>query len=237
LCVSAPAWAQFGDILGGLKDLGLTQEGNLNKEKIISSLSKNKIALGLKEALQVGTQNTVNLTGKLNGFLENEAIKILMPQQLQSLDQALRLVGYGPQVDDFVTKMNRAAEQAAPLAQPIFQDAIKSMSFADVNNILHGGDTAATDYFQAKTSKQLEAAFRPVVEKTMNQVGVVAQYKELVGRYQAIPFVKTHTFYLDHYVVDKSLNGLFTVLSEEERKIRTDPTAQVTDLLKEVFSK
>ena len=237
LCVSAPAWAQFGDILGGLKDLGLTQEGNLNKEKIISSLSKNKIASGLKEALQVGTQNTVNLTGKLNGFLENEAIKILMPQQLQSLDQALRLVGYGPQVDDFVTKMNRAAEQAAPLAQPIFQDAIKSMSFADVNNILHGGDTAATDYFQAKTSKQLEAAFRPVVEKTMNQVGVVAQYKELVGRYQAIPFVKTHTFDLDHYVVDKSLNGLFTVLSEEERKIRTDPTAQVTDLLKEVFSK
>ena len=120
------------------------------------------------------------------------AIKILMPQKLRTLESGLRLVGYGPQVDEFILSMNRAAQQAAPDAQRIFWDAITKMSFADARNILNGGDTAATEYFKDKTTERLTAAFRPVVDKAMNEVGVTRQYKELIGRYQAIPFVKRH---------------------------------------------
>lgn len=226
-----PAWAQFGDFFEQLKAFGIEQPRGL------SELSDMKIESGLKEALQVGTQNAANLTGQLDGFLGNEAIKILMPEKLQTLDQALRMVGYGSQLDEFVVSMNRAAEQAVPLAKPIFEDAIKQMSFEDVKQIFNGGDTAATDYFKEKTSDELAVAFRPKVEQTMNQVGVTQQYKELVGRYSAIPFVKSEMFDLDQYVVNGGLDGLFHVLAEEERKIRTDPTARVTDLLKEVFAK
>ncbi|MFQ5792898.1 MAG: DUF4197 domain-containing protein, partial [Acidobacteriota bacterium] len=170
------------------------------------------------------------------GYFRNQAIKILMPEQLQTLEQGLRVVGYGPQVDEFVLSMNRAAERAAPAAKRIFWDAIGEMTFDDARKILDGGDTAATDYFKAKTSDELAAAFRPVVDQTMNEVGVTRQYKELVGRYEAIPFVKRVTFDVDEYVVTKALDGLFYVVGEEERKIRTDPAARVTDLLKEVFA-
>jgi hypothetical protein len=217
--------APFGQILQGL---GLGQQ---------RGLSDVKIASGLKEALQIGTGNAVSLTGRLDGYFRNQAIKILMPEKLQTLERGLRLVGYGPQVDEFVLSMNRAAERAAPFANEIFWDAIGGMSFDDARKILAGGDTAATEYFKAKTTDKLVAAFRPVVGQAMNEVGVTRQYKEMVGRYQAIPFVKTETFDIDHYVVNKSLDGLFYMVGEEERKIRANPTARVTDLLKEVFAK
>jgi len=165
------------------------------------------------------------------------AIKILMPQELRTFESGLRLVGYGPEVDEFILSMNRAAERAAPHAKRIFWDAITQMSFADARNILNGGDTAATDYFKDKTTDKLTAAFRPVVDKAMNEVGVTRQYKELIGRYQAIPFVKRETFDIDRYVVTKALDGLFYVVGQEERKIRTDPAARLTDLLGEVFGK
>lgn len=222
LVTAAPASAQLGRILRGL---GLGQPGGP------------KIASGLKEALQIGTQNAVNLTGRLDGYFRNEAIKILMPEKLQTLEKGLRLVGYGPRVDEFVLSMNRAAERAAPRAKAIFWDAIGEMSFEDARKILNGGDTAATDYFQDKTTDRLAAAFRPVVDKAMNEVGVTRRYKELIGRYEAIPFVTSERFDIDQYVVTKALGGLFYVVGEEERKIRTNPTARVTDLLKEVFAK
>jgi len=225
LLMAAPAWAQLDRILKGL---GSGQQ---------TGLSDTKIASGLKEALQIGTENAVKLTGRPDGYFRNKAIKILMPEKLQSLDKGLRLVGYGPRVDEFVLSMNRAAERAAPHAKQIFRDAITEMSFADARAILAGHDTAATEYFQAKTTGKLTAAFRPVVEKAMNEVGVTRQYKELVARSQAIPFVKSETLDIDEYVVDKSLNGLFHVVGEEERKIRTNPTARATDLLREVFAK
>ncbi|MDH4195255.1 MAG: DUF4197 domain-containing protein [Nitrospirota bacterium] len=222
------ASAQFDDFLKGMDKLALPGTKTLGDDKIIS---------GLKEALSVGTENTVNLTGNTDGFLKNEAIKILLPEKLQSMDKALRFAGFGPQVDEFVVSMNRAAEQAAPLAKPIFKDALTNMNFDDAKKILHGGDTAATDYFKNKTQNQLATAFKPEVEKAMNQVGVTAQYKELVGQYTTLPFVKVPAFDLDNYVVGKSLDGLFYTLAEEEKKIRTNPAAQVTDLLKEVFGK
>jgi hypothetical protein len=225
LLTASSAWAQFDRLLEGL---GIGSQ---------SGLSDVKIGSGLKEALKVGTENTVNLTGRPDGYLRNEAIKILMPKTLQKLEKPLRLVGYGPQIDEFVLSMNRAAEKAAPFAKEIFWDAIGQMTFDDARKILGGGDTAATDYFKEKTSGKLATAFRPVVEQAMNEVGVTRQYKELVGRYEKIPFTKSVAFDVDQYVVDKAMDGLFYVLGQEEQKIRKDPAARVTDLLKEVFGK
>jgi len=225
LLIASPVWAQFDRLLEGL---GIGQQ---------SGLSDVKIGSGLKEALKVGTENTVNLTGRTDGYFQNKAIKILMPKTLQKLEKPLRLVGYGPQIDEFVLSMNRAAEKAAPFAKEIFWDAIVQMTFDDARKILGGSDTAATDYFKEKTSGKLATAFRPVAEQAMNKVGVTRRYKELVGRYENIPFTKSVAFDVDQYVVDKAMDGLFYVLGQEEQKIRKDPAARVTDLLKEVFGK
>ena len=179
----------------------------------------------------------MNITGITDGYFANEAIKILMPDRLQTLGNGLQRVGFGSQIDAFVVSMNRAAEQAAPFAKDIFWTAIKGMSFSDVRGILGGGDTAATEYFQTNTSDDLTAAFLPVVQQSMESVGVTRQYQELVGRFEQIPFMRADAFDLDQYVVGKALDGLFHVLGEEERKIRTNPAARVTDLLKRVFGR
>jgi uncharacterized protein DUF4197 len=224
LLISAqPVAAQFDQLLKGF---GSSVGGGINDAKIGS---------GLQEALKVGTGNAVTQTGTLDGFLANQAIKILMPKSLQSIEKPLRLVGYGPQIDEFVVGMNRAAEKAVPFAKDIFWDAIGQMTFDDARKILNGGDTAATDYFKAKTSKKLETAFRPSVESVMNEVGVNRQYNELVGRYQSVPFAKSITFDVNQYVTEKATDGLFYVVGQEEKKIRTNPAARVTDLLKDVF--
>ena len=202
-----------------------------------AGLSDAKIGAGLKEALQVATEKTVSLTGKTDGYFTNQAIKILMPERLRTFEGGLRAVGYGPQIDELVLGMNRAAERAAPQAKQIFFDAIGGMSFDDARKILNGGDTAATQYFKAKATPQLTAAFRPVVERSMSQVGVSRQYKDLASRFDAIPFAKSQAFDLDGYVVDKGLGGLFVVLGEQEKQIRTNPAARATDLLEEVFKR
>jgi Protein of unknown function (DUF4197) len=222
-----PAWAQF-DINKALQGLsGVTGSG----------LSDAKIGSGLQEALRVGTENAVNITGQTDGFFKNQLIKILMPKTLQNMEKPLRFVGYGPQIDEFVLGMNRAAEKSVPFAKDIFWDAIGQMSFDDARKILAGSDTAATDYFKAKTSKKLQAAFKPSVEEVMGQVGVNQQYNELIGRYKDVPFAKSVTFDVNQYVTEKTTDGLFFVVGQEEKKIRTNPAARVTDLLKEVFSK
>jgi len=225
LLTALPASAQLDQILKGL---GIGQK---------SGLSDVKIGSGLKEALKIGTQNAVNLTGRLDGYFINQAIKILMPEKLRTMEKGLRAVGLGPQVDEFILSMNRAAERAAPAAKSIFWDAIGEMTFEDARKILAGSDTAATDYFKAKTTDKLTGAFKPAVDQAMNEVGVTRQYKELVGQFQSIPFMKSESLDIDHYVVTKALGGLFYVVGEEEKKIRTNPAARVTDLLKEVFGK
>jgi Protein of unknown function (DUF4197) len=202
-----------------------------------AGLSESKIASGLKEALQVGTENTVKSTGRKNGYFGNPAIKILLPQKLQMVEKGLRLMGKGPQVDDFVLSMNRAAEEAAPLAKPIFLRALRAMTFQDARRILSGGNTAATDYFKQKTSAQLTEAFTPVVEKAMANTGVTRKYESLMGIASDLPFGKPGALDINHYVVSKSLDGLFYVLGQEEAKIRKNPAARVTPLLKQVFGK
>jgi len=225
MLMASPARAQFDKVLKGL---GSAVGGG-------GGLSDAKIGSGLQEALKVGTGNAVTQTGTVDGFLLNKAIKILMPKTLQNMEQPLRLVGYGPQIDEFVVGMNRAAEKAVPFAKEIFWDAIGQMTFDDARKILNGNDTAATDYFKAKTSKKLQTAFRPPVENVMNQVGVTRQYNDLMGRYQNVPFAKSITFDIHQYVTEKATDGIFYVVAQEERKIRHNPAARVSDLLKEVF--
>ena len=225
LLAASPAAAQIDKILKGL--------GNL--PSVGGGLSDAKIGSGLQEALKVGTENAVTQTSSVDGFLLNKAIKILMPKTLQNMEKPLRLVGYGPQIDEFVVGMNRAAEKAVPFAKEIFWNAIGQMSFDDVKKILNGSDTAATDYFKSKTTKNLQAAFLPSVTDVMNQVGVNQQYNALIGKYKDVPFSKNIVFDVNQYVTEKATDGIFFVVGQEEKKIRTNPAARVTDLLKEVF--
>jgi hypothetical protein len=228
LSTAAPAAAQLDQLLKELETL--TRPG-------APTPGDAKIGAALKQALQVGTENAVTLIGRTDGYFTNKAIKILMPERLRTVERGLRTVGYGAEVDALVLSMNRAAERAAPGAKRIFWDAIGKMTIDDAQRILQGTPTAATDYFKEKTSTPLTQAFQPIVERAMNEVGTVRQYNELLGLAKAIPFLKTESYDLDHYVVGKALDGLFHVVGEEERKIRTDPAARVTDLLREVFAK
>ena len=202
-----------------------------------STIGDVRIGAALKEALQVGTENAVKLTGRPDGYFRNEAIKILLPEQLRNLEKGLRAVGFGAQVDELVLGMNRAAERAAPQAKQIFWDAIGAMTIDDARKILGGADTAATDYFRTKTSDALTTAFRPIVETSMREVGVTRQYTELYRRAQSIPFLNVEAYDLDRYVVTRALDGLFHMVGEEEKKIRTNPAARVTELLRDVFGR
>jgi RNA binding exosome subunit len=200
-------------------------------------LSEGKIIEGLKEALEIGTSNAVKLVSKVDGYYGNPQIKIPLPDSVKKVEKALRAVGYGSKVDAFELSMNRAAEKAAPEAKSLFMDSIKQMSFEDARRILDGRDNEATLYFEDKTRGKLTEIFKPIVHSSMSQVGVTRQYQALDAKVRTIPFTESLSFDLDKYVTDGALNGLFLMLAEEERKIRQDPAARVTDLLKEVFSK
>ncbi|MGC2694669.1 MAG: DUF4197 domain-containing protein [Candidatus Angelobacter sp.] len=194
-----------------------------------------RVAAGLKEALTVGTRSAVASTGRVDGFLKNAAIKILLPEKLRSVGKGMRMVGMGQQVDALEVGMNRAAEQAAPAAKQIFINAVTKMTIADARQILSGGDTAATEYFKTKSTDQLTAAFAPIVHRSMENVGVVRQYNKLMQNPLAGEFAQNQDFDLDKYVVGKTMDGLFYMIGEEEKKIRTDPAAQTTALLREIF--
>jgi hypothetical protein len=194
-------------------------------------------ASGLKEALSIGTENAVRNVSRTDGYFGNQAIKILMPENIQKVANVLGKIGYQKQVDDFVLSMNRAGEKAAPQATSFFVDAIKEMTFEDAKKILGGGDTSATEYFKKKTHDKLYGAFKPVISSSMNEVGCTRSYKEMMGKYESVPFMDKQSLDLDHYVTNKALDGLFYMVGEEEKKIRTDPAARVTDLLKTVFGK
>ncbi|HEX3175371.1 MAG TPA: DUF4197 domain-containing protein [Methylomirabilota bacterium] len=235
LLAASPAAAQLDQLLKQFPQIPGVQTGPDSSTS--GALGEVKIGEALKQALQVGTANAVKITGQTDGFFKNEAIKILLPEKLTALERGLRAVGYGPQVDELVLGMNRAAEHAAPQAKQIFWDAIGALTIDDARRILDGGDTAATQYFKSKTTEPLTAAFRPIVESSMSQVGVTRQYRELLSRARGIPFLNTESYDLDQYVVGKALDGLFHVVADEEKKIRTNPTARVTDLLREVFGR
>ena len=227
LCLCAPASAQLDEIF--------KKAGEALEQRQTSSLTDDKIVAGLKQALQVSTTNAVAITGKPDGFLKNEAIKIVLPPKLQSAGRGLRMFGMGSKVDELEVGMNRAAEQATPQAKQIFLAALKKMTFDDARHILTGGDdTAATDYFKRTSTDDLTTAFAPIVHQSMEKVGVIQQYDHFIQTSPGGNFLASQ-FDLDKYVVGKTLDGLFYMLGEEEKKIRKDPAAQTTALLKEVF--
>lgn len=211
--------------------------GLLNKAKGgSSSLSNEDIVAGLKEALSVGAKNSATQLSATDGFFKNAAIKILMPQEVQKVETTLRSAGLGSLVDKAVLSMNRAAEEASQKAAPIFVDAIKQMSFQDALGILKGSDSAATLYLKGKTMTNLATAFRPVIDKALQNTNATKYWKDVFDTYNKLPtsFRKVNSD-LSGYVTDKALDGLFFQVAQEEQKIRKDPAARVTDVLKKVF--
>jgi hypothetical protein len=227
-CCCVASFAQLDDIL--------KKGEEALKQHSASGLSDDKIIAGLKEALQVSTGKAVALTGKPDGFLKNEAIKILLPPKLETIGRGMRMLGMGAKVDELEVGMNRAAEQAAPQAKQIFLAALKKMTFDDARHILTGGDTAATEYFKRTSSADLTTAFSPIVQHSMEHVGVVKQYNQVLD---GAPGGAALAGQIDinKYVVAKTLDGLFHVLGEQEKSIRKDPAARTTALLKEVFGR
>jgi len=198
-------------------------------------LSDDEIVNGLKQALEIGTSNAVKTVSQTNGYFKNPRIRIPLPENVKKVEKLLRATGFGRRVDEFELSMNRAAERAAPEAKTIFWDAIKQMSFTDARQILDGSDDAATQYFQDKTAGRLQKIFKPITHQAMSEVGVTHSYQSIDNKIKTIPFADQMSFDLDQYVTDKALSGLYLMLAEEEKKIRQDPAARVTDLLKKVF--
>jgi len=199
------------------------------------TLTDSKIVRGLKQALEIGTKKAVTEASKLDGYYKNPDIKIPLPKAVQKVEMVMRAMGYGPEVDDFSRSMNRAAERAAPEAKALFWDAIKGMTFDDAQKILKGKDNEATLYFEEKTRNQLHQLFMPIVHAAMEEIGVTRTYQEVHKKVSTIPFADRLNLDLDDYVTAKALDGLFYMVAEEERKIRQDPAARVTKLLKDVF--
>lgn len=196
------------------------------------------IVKGLKEALSTGTKRAVGAVSKTDGYFGNEMIRIPVPEKLRTVADLLARIGFQQEVDDFILSMNRAAEKAAPRAGDHFVSALKAMTFDDARKILQGGDTSATDYFRQKTSDRIYADFKPVVTEKMQEVGVTRSYGQMMKKFEAIPFAGAAApFDLEHYVTGRAVNGLFTMLGQEEKKIRTDPAARGTELLRKVFGK
>lgn len=235
--VAVPAWAQLPKPEDLAKELGKLPQVPGAKTAAGGAGNDKTDAAGIKEALAVGTERAVASLGRADGYFGNAAVKILMPSSLQKVAEVARMAGYQKQVDEFILSMNRAAEAAAPQASSIFGDAIREMTLDDVRGILGGGDTAATDFFKRKTHDKLYAAFKPVVAKKVDEVGSTRAYKAMIGQYEAVPMMGKQSLDLDHYVTEKSLDGLFHTLGQEEKKIRTNPAARTTDLLKSVFGK
>ena len=192
---------------------------------------------GLKEALTVGVQEAVKLVGVEDGFYKNSAIKILLPEKLQAADKVARQLGGEELSEMLVEKMNRAAEKAAPQAQEIFVAAIKDMNFQDAGKILSGGDNAATTYLEENTSEALTASFYPIVKETMQEIGAIKTYDDYIGKVSSNPMMKMAGLDMDinQYVTEKAIDGMFVMVAEQEKKIRQNPAARVTDLLKNVF--
>jgi hypothetical protein len=185
-------------------------------------------------ALQIGTERSVQKLSVLDGFFANAMIKILMPDEAKKVEQKLRAIGFGNLVDNAILSMNRAAEDAAKSAAPIFINAIKQMTIQDAVGILRGNDFAATDFLKSKTSAALTNAFRPVIDASLQKVNATKYWNTIFTTYNKLSFNKINTD-LSAYVTDRALSGIFYQVGLEEQKIRKDPAARTTELLKQVF--
>ena len=203
---------------------------------LTKSNSNIDIAAGLKEALNKGVTEQVSKLTKTDGFYKNEAVKILMPEELVKVDRALRKMGMSTLADDGIKALNRAAEDAVKEASPIFVGAIKNMTITDAKSILMGNENSATTYLQKSTTTALYAKFSPVVQTSLGKVGADLIWASIIKRYNTIPFVKTINPDITDYVTNKSLDGVFKMITVEEKNIRTNLNARTSDVLKKVFA-
>ncbi len=225
LCLTACTTAQINQTIGEVnKSLGGEQP-----------LTTAEVGEGLKEALVKGISKGADQVSQLDGYFKNPEIKIPFPPEVKKVENTLRDIGLGGEVDKFIMTLNRGAEDAAQEAKPIFVSAIKSMTIQDVWAILKGEDNAATEYLKKTTSIQLKEKFKPVIQASLNKVSATKYYGDLVSRYNKIPFVDKVNPNLDDYATDKAIEGLFVMIAKEEKNIRKDPLARTTELLKKVF--
>lgn len=205
---------------------------------ITAGLSSSDMIAGLKEALSVSGKKAIDSLGKTDGFFANPKVKIPMPQQLQSVESALRKLKQDKMADEFVLTMNRAAERAVPETSDILVDAIKQMTIDDAKAIVNGPNNAATEYFRKTSSGPMAEKILPIVQSATAKVGVTRRYKGLIDQLGVMKgLIDVDSLDLDQYITDKTVAGLFTRLAEEEVLIRTDPAARTTELLKKVFAK
>lgn len=238
LALRSSAFAAVGELLKSVVS-------STNSVPAGLALPQEQVVSGLKEALGKGVERAVASLGRTNGFLTNVNVRIPMPAKLQSVEKGLRVAGQGKLADDFVTSMNRAAEQAVPVAASVFGDSIKQMSIADAKAILSSTNDAATQYFRRTTQTNLHAKFYPLVQKATDSVGVTASYKKMMGKFSASGSLggllgskssgKLEAADIDNYVTDRAMDGLFKVVADEEKNIRANPVARTTDLLQKVF--
>lgn len=242
LVISSTSYAGWAD---KLKEA--VQDEDIQKAVIENTLggsSNGKVAgvdtetliKGLKEALEVGSQRAIEEISQPGGYLDNANIRIPLPSGIDKVGSILRKYGLEKEVDKFENSMNNAAEKAAPHATKLIVDAVRNMSFSDAQKIYQGSDDAATQYFKQKTEGQLRELFQPSIQESLSTVGATRHYNDLASEAKEIPFVGDKVEVdLDRYVTEKALDGLFTMLAAEEKKIRENPTARTTELLKEVF--
>ncbi|SFH88659.1 Protein of unknown function [Collimonas sp. OK307] len=201
----------------------------------IGDLSNQDASSGLKAALQKGADVAVSKLGVENGFLNNDKVKIGLPSVLDKAMPLLRMTGQGQKLDDLVVSMNHAAEQAVPLAKPLLLNAVKSMSVTDAKNILTGGDTSVTDFFRQKTSAQLGQKFLPIVKGVTDRNGLSAQYNSVMGQVGKTGMVPAEQSTVEGYVTQRALDGLYTIIGEEEKAIRQDPVGAGSAIIGKVF--
>jgi hypothetical protein len=228
----------------GFQTLHAQKLGNLIKkatsalEPSKTGLSPDDIANGLKEALQKGAQTGTQKLSTPGGFLENAALKIIMPPEAQKIEATLRRLGFNQLVDDMIVSMNRAAEDACKTAVPIFTTAIKEMTITDGINILRGSDTSATAYLRSKTNTALTQSFSPIIKTSLDKVNATKHWEKIISTYNSVPLIgKKMNPDLVGYVTDKSLSGIYTEIASQEKDIRANPAARTTDLLRKVFEK
>lgn len=220
-----------------LQDLERTAGSVLSQSGSGGKLGIEQIGMGLKEALTNGLDKGVKELARENGFFGNAALKILFPDKAQKVEKTLRDIGAGQIADNVILKINRAAEDAASSAGPIFLNAIKQMTFDDAANILMGEDNAATNFFKRTTTQQLYSAFNPVIKNSLSKVQALKVWEDAINTYNKVPLVQKVNPSLDDYVTNKAIDGLFHMVANEEKNIRRNPVARTTDLLKKVFSK
>jgi hypothetical protein len=202
-----------------------------------TGLTATEIGQGLKEALRVGVDKGAGKASAIDGYFANALIKLSFPPEAQNVANKLRQIGLGRQVDQFELSLNRAAEGAASRAKPIFWSAVTQMSIPDAVGILRGPQDAATQYLRKTSGQQLVAAFTPVIDSTLRSNNVTRYYTDLVTTYNRIPFVKKANPNLTSYATNRAVDGLFVLVAQEEQRIRQDPAARVSDILRRVFGK